>query len=97
MFRAAKIFVGTSDEGILPTYSSDNRQSLIKTICHTFDDPIDCKLYQNSLKDMFDLTVSQLTVTLLLFVFLEYSYIIMYEYAYIIHNLSIYYNDTRFL
>ncbi len=28
-----------------------------------------------------DLTVSQLTVTLLLFVFLEYSYIIMYEYA----------------
>jgi hypothetical protein len=33
-----------------------------------------------------DLTVSQLTVTLLLFVFLEYSYIIMYEYASIIHN-----------
>ena len=47
-----------------------------------------------------DLTVSQLTVTLLLFVFLEYSYIIMYEYASIIHNLSIYYvnyNDTCFL
>ena len=33
-----------------------------------------------------DFTVSQLTVTLLLFVFLEYSYIIMYEYASIIHN-----------
>ena len=33
-----------------------------------------------------DLTVSQLTVTLLLFVFLEYSYIIMYEYVSIIHN-----------
>ncbi len=33
-----------------------------------------------------DLTVSQITVTLLLFVFLEYSYIIMYEYASIIHN-----------
>jgi len=47
-----------------------------------------------------DLTVSQLTVTLLLFVFLEYSYIIMYEYASIIRNLSIYYdnyNDTCFL
>jgi hypothetical protein len=47
-----------------------------------------------------DLTVSQLTVTLLLFVFLEYSHIIMYEYASIIHNLSIYYvnyNDTCFL
>ena len=44
-----------------------------------------------------DLTVSQLTVTLLLFALLEYSYIIMYEYASIIHNLSIYnvnYNDT---
>jgi hypothetical protein len=33
-----------------------------------------------------DLTVSQLTVTLLLLVFLEYLYIIMYEYASIIHN-----------
>ena len=47
-----------------------------------------------------DLTVSQLTVTLLLFVFLEYSYIIMYEYASMIHYLSIYYvnyNDTCFL
>jgi hypothetical protein len=33
-----------------------------------------------------DLTVSQLTVTLLLLAFLEYSYIIMYEYASIIHN-----------
>ena len=47
-----------------------------------------------------DLTVSQLTVTLLLFALLEYSYIIMYEYASIIHNLSIYYvnyNGTCFL
>ena len=33
-----------------------------------------------------DLTVSQLTVTLLLFALLEYSYIIMYEYASIIDN-----------
>ena len=47
-----------------------------------------------------DLTVSQLTVTLLLFALLEYSYIIMYEYTSIIDNLFVYYvnyNDTCFL
>ena len=47
-----------------------------------------------------DLTVPQLTVTLLLFALLEYSYIIMYEYTSIIDNLSVYYvnyNDTCFL
>lgn len=52
MFRAAKIFVG--DEGILPTYSSENLHSFSTITFQNFDDPFDYKLYQNSLKDMFD-------------------------------------------
>jgi len=80
MFRAAKIFVGTSDEGILPTYSSDNSQSLIKTIFHNFDDPVDYKLYQNSLKDMFDFKAFLPVFAVLLAVIVQENLGINYTY-----------------
>jgi hypothetical protein len=50
---------------------------------------IDCDV--NCVHDVLDLTVSQLTVTLLLFALLENSCIVMCEYASIIDNLSIHY------